>query len=234
MSGRLGPLATLAGKGPVSQEQDREVGPRRAVRPLDLLWLVLTVGLLVVAILAPVVAPSLAEGTGWFIARWSIELVVVAGLLWFAVGRIPFARVLDVPQRIVLVVLVVGLLAAQFTPTRPDAYPFTHWSMYTNPSETVAYTDYVMLDGDDEVGRLPVSEIVPPAPRGFMSQLDGWVRQAEEGDAEAGQVVSTTIARLLDEHGDPSVDTVEVRWCEVVGSGAQLDTTCEVALAVPR
>ena len=216
------------------RQHQQEAGPQRAVRPLDVLWLVLTVGLLGVAILGPVVAPGLTQASGWGFARWVIELVVIAGLLWFAIGRVRFAQVLDVPQRIVVVVLVVGLLGAQFVPTRPDVYPFTHWSMYTSPAETVTYTDYVLLDGDDEAGRLPVADIVPSAPRGFTSQLDGQVRAAEEGDTEARQVVTTTIGRLLDEYGGPAVDTVEVRWCEVHGARSNLQTGCERALAVPR
>jgi hypothetical protein len=195
--------------------------------------------ILLAIIVGGFVAPALLAGPdvlgSQLLARSLMEIWLLVGLVAWSLHRVDVRGLLTITQRAVAIVLLAGLLVSQFTFGRLGGYPFRPWGMYTAPQDRVAYAELVMLDGEDEVGRLPVSTLAPTtSSRGFLSRIEEMLRQAEDGDQEAVDALTLTISRLLAAHGDPAVDAVDLRWCEVTGVGPQLGTACLTAMVVHR
>jgi hypothetical protein len=197
-------------------------------------WLVVLLAIVLGAFIVPAVATPLDLTGSNLIGRWLLEVWLIIGLAAWSLHRVDIRGLLTATQRTVTVVLIAGFLVSQLTFGRLGGYPFMPWGMYTVPQDRVVYADLVMLDGEDEVGLLPISSFVPADALGFLSRIEGMLRQAEEGDEEAARSLDLTVRRLLAAHGDPSVDAVDLRWCEVTSALPVLRTACTTALVVHR
>jgi hypothetical protein len=161
-------------------------------------WAVVLLAIVLGAFVVPsVVAPLDAAGSR-FLGRWLLEVWLLVGLMAWALHRVDVRGLLTVSQRTVGVVLVTGLVVAQLSFGRLGSYPFLTWGMYTVPQDRVVYADLVMLDGEEDLGRLPVAALVPTSDaRGFLSRIEAFLHLAEDGDAEAVRVLTLAMQRLL-------------------------------------
>jgi hypothetical protein len=198
-------------------------------------WAVVLLAIVLGAFVVPALAAPLDAAGSRFLGRWLLEVWLLVGLVAWSLHRVDLRGLLTVSQRIVAAVLVAGFVVAQLSFGRLGSYPFLTWGMYTVPQDRVVYADLVMLEGEEDVGRLPVSALVPTSDaRGFLSRIEAFLRLAEDGDAEAVRVLTLTMQRLLAAHGDPAVEAVDLRWCEVAGAGPELRTACTSTLVVYR
>jgi hypothetical protein len=204
-------------------------------RRAAILWAVVLLAIVLGSFIVPVIVAPLDTVGSRLLGRWLVEVWLLVGLVAWSLHRVDVRELLTVSQRTVAVVLVAGLAMSQFSFGRLGSYPFLTWGMYTISQDRVVYADLVMLDGDEEVGRLPVSALVPASDaRGFLSRVEELLRRAEQGDEEARDTLTLTIRRLLAAHGDLAVEAVDLRWCDVTGAGHELRSVCTTALVVRR
>lgn len=221
---------------PASPAAPTATGRRRPGRLL-LTWSVAAAVLVLGFVVLPAFLEVLDQPAVRVLGRRIVELWLLVGLAIATFRGLTPPAVTTRALRVVVGVVAVGLLVGQFSPVAISAYPFTSWGMYTTPAEQVAYTDYVLVAGGRDLERLPIVDLVPARDRGFMARLDSFAVRAADGDEAAGEVLATTLRRLVDAHGDPHVelvDAVEVRRCVVTGSGDELTTECSRLLTVAR
>lgn len=198
-------------------------------------WLAGAVTLVCCVALLPAVEGEPGGGPARVAARWFLEPWLAFGILLWVVRRRPIRQILRPAERALVGVLLVGTLVVQSLPML-DAYPLTDWSMYSQPTASMRYTEFRMVDAQGQpVGDLPIAELVPNTlGRGFMERLTEWVERAESGDREAVEVMERTLLALLDDVGDPQIVGVDARWCDVAAPTPEQPARCQTALSVRR
>ena len=167
--------------------------------------------------------------------RWVVEVWLIAGVVGLVVLRLRPFQVWTGLQRLVFSAIAVGMLVAQLSPVPLPLYPFSEWAMYTEPVEEVTYPAFVMLSDGEEVGHLPIADLVPNVlGREIMDRFGELARRAEDGDAGATRAIETLLRRLIEAHGAPQVDAVEARSCTTSGHGSGVVTNCRTVLVVAR
>jgi hypothetical protein len=198
-------------------------------------WTVILLAIIVGGFVAPAMLDGPDAGGHHLLGRWLVEVWLLVGLVAWSLHRVHVRGLLTVTQRAVAAVLVIGFVVSQLSYGRLGSYPFLTWGMYTVSQDRVPYLDLVMLDAAGEAGRLPVASFVPASDaRGFLSRIDGLLREAEDGDDQADRALELTVRRLLAAHGDPTIEAVDLRRCEVSGAGVDLGTVCISARVVHR